>query len=171
MRADYQRISLLSSRSNGKVVLERFQGNPPYRYEIGYRIRSIVGLNFGRPKWGEYHRSELMLPSSYPLTEPNADMLTPIFHPHVYRSLKICMGRKWTPTEYLDDFVERIGQILCFNPEYIDQNSPANFEALDWVNKNRHLIPTDRLEIAETTGEGFQWREKSPKIEKWKDRA
>jgi ubiquitin-protein ligase len=96
-------------------------------------------------------------------------MLTPIFHPHVFPSLKICMGRKWTPAEYLDDFVGRIGQILCFNPDYVDQSSPANREALDWVNKNRHVIPTDRLEIAEVTGQDIRWKEKSPKIQKWKE--
>jgi len=170
MRADYEKVRQLSSRSNGKVVLEEYRGNPPYRYEIGYKIRSIVGLGSGRPKWGDYHRAEIMLSSNYPLTEPNASMLTPVFHPHVFPSLKICMGRKWTPTEYLDDFVARIGQILCFNPEYIDQSSPANREALDWVNKNHHLIPTDRLEIAERTGQGIKaWKEKSPKIEKWKE--
>jgi ubiquitin-protein ligase len=171
MRADYERVQQLASRSNDRIVLEERRGNPPYRYEIGYRIRSIVALSFGRPKWGDYHRAEIILSSSYPLTEPAANMLTPIFHPHVFSSLKICMGRKWVPTEYLDDFVVRIGQILCFNPEYIDPRSPANHDALAWVNKNRHLIPTDELEIAETPRPSIKWKETSPTVKDWKEQV
>ncbi len=171
MRADYEKVRQLSSRTKGKIVLEKTRGNPPYRYEIDFKIRSIVGLSFGRPKWGVHHRAEIMLSSSYPLTEPAANMLTPVFHPHVFPSLKICMGRKWVPTEYLDDFVLRIGNILCFSPEYIDPASPANRDALSWIKKNVHLIPTDTLEISERAGSSITWKEKSPKVVNWKEQA
>ena len=167
-RDDYEKLRQLSSRSNGKVVLEQFRGNPPYRYEIGYRIKSIVGLGFGsRPKWGEYHRAEIILSSNHPTTEPAANMLTPVFHPHVYPSWKICIGKDWIISEFLDDYVLRIGQILCFNPDYINQRSPANREALEcdsllaalcglcFQHDLARLVCLSELDVADAEGSGF----------------
>jgi hypothetical protein len=69
-------------------------------------------------------------------------MLTPVWHPHVYKNLVVCMG-DWTTSEYLDVFALRLGALLQFEKEFFDVRDPANEEAIDWARRNLLLFPTD----------------------------
>jgi hypothetical protein len=69
-------------------------------------------------------------------------MLTPLWHPHVYKNLMVCMG-DWTTSEYLDAFALRLGALLQFEKEFFDIRDPANEEAIDWARRNLLLFPTD----------------------------
>ena len=103
-----------------------------------------------KPVYGFSHKVKIQLPASYPIMEPSSSMLTSLYHPHIYPSLKICIGRNRITSEYLDLFVKRIGSIIIFDPVYFDYRSPANSDALNWVKNNMHLFPTDKIKIFES---------------------
>jgi ubiquitin-protein ligase len=94
-----------------------------------------------------------------------AEMLTPLFHPHVWRSGVICKGRQWMVSEFLDLLATRIGSIICFDPDYFDFNSPAHGEAMEWAKNHMRLFPTDTMDIGQPKAT-VQWNE--VKHVKWK---
>jgi len=77
----------------------------------------------------------------YPFVEPTVTIKSKILHPNVYSSGRICLGRKWMPTETLDLFVKRIISIIIFDESVINTSSPANTEALQWYNQARRKSP------------------------------
>ena len=94
----------------------------------------------------------IQLANRYPLQEPTANIITPIYHPNVYSSGKICFGQKWLPTEGLDLLVKRIVKIVTYDPAILNGASPANREALSWYNSaikaHPSAFPTDDLLVA-----------------------
>ncbi|MGP8070587.1 MAG: hypothetical protein ACLP5V_11920 [Candidatus Bathyarchaeia archaeon] len=117
---------------------------------------SITNLASDEPVYGNSHRVLVKLPANYPIGQPYAEMLTPLFHPHVFPSKVMCIGRKWLPSEFLDLFAKRVGAIICFNPDYFDFNSPANSTAMQWAKHHMKLFPTDTFDVEKTS---IQWNE------------
>jgi ubiquitin-protein ligase len=143
LEADYEKVRQLSERVR-TISIDSTRGTPPYCYDLTYHCRSIIKLDSNKkPVYHDIHRVRIELPQRFPIDEPKATMITPLYHPHVYPSLKICIGRKWIPAEHLDLFLLRIGSIIKFDPNYFDFNSPANRDALEWAKKNMKLFPTD----------------------------
>lgn len=140
-QADLQMVQSLVSNSGGTLTIERVSGNPPEGYVIAYRCRGIERINGGRPVYRDVHRVQIELAASYPAQQPRATMLTPIFHPHVFPNDVICLGRRWTPAEYLDNLILRIGAIIQYDPQYFDFNSPANSSATTWAQQNMRSFP------------------------------
>lgn len=91
--------------------------------------------------------------SRYPLVEPIAEITTPIFHPNVYASGKICLGTKWLPSEGLDLVIKRIIQIITFDDTILNDASVANRHALNWyrgaIKRDPSAFPTEVFEIIE----------------------
>jgi ubiquitin-protein ligase len=77
---------------------------------------------------------------SYPFQAPRLTVKTPIFHPNVYTSGLICLG-SWNPTEFLDFLVKRIVHTICFDPQFINPDSPANYLASVWYRKSEEQTP------------------------------
>jgi ubiquitin-protein ligase len=93
----------------------------------------------GQVAYRDSHAVEILLGPDYPWNEPTVRMLTPVFHPHVFLSNRVCLG-DWTG-EFLDLLVKRLFKILQFDPAYLDGNSVANPDAQRWVEANRGLFP------------------------------
>jgi ubiquitin-protein ligase len=68
---------------------------------------------------------------------------TPIIHPNVYTSGVVCLGTKWLPTQGLDLLVGRLAQIVTFDPNVLNGQSPANRDALSWYESQRRRHPKD----------------------------
>jgi ubiquitin-protein ligase len=150
LQADLQMVQSLVSNSGGTLVTERVSGNPPQGYIMQYRCRGIERIDRGQPVYREMHRVQIDLPASYPAQQPKATMLTPIFHPHVFTNSLICLGRRWTPAEYLDSLILRIGAIIQYDPQYFDFNSPANSAASSWAQQNVRLFPVGKCNFKVT---------------------
>jgi hypothetical protein len=144
LQSDNEHLLALAKGSGGTLVVESAQGRPPDHYVLLFLCRSIECLKNGRPVYRNRHRVEIKLPSKYPapFAAPVVKMLTPLWHPHVYKNLVVCMG-DWQTSEYLDDFVLRLGALLQFEKEFFDVRDPANEEAIDWARKHLMLFPTD----------------------------
>ena len=114
-------------------------------------------------------RIELSLPARYPFQPPLAAVQTPVWHPNVFVSGTICLGTKWSPSEGLDLFVQRLARLLTFDPLLVNTASAANREAAAWYETARRrfpqAFPTDfpGFATAATRGAGsrVRWQEAS----------
>lgn len=150
LQSDYVHLRALAAQSGGTLRIEKTAGSPPDTYVLVYQCRTIECLVDGKPLYRTFNRVEIKLPARYPapFDPPKVRMLTPIWHPHVYKNLIVCMG-DWTTSEYLDAFALRLGALLQFEKEYLDVRDAANEEAIDWARRNLLLFPTDTCTFTE----------------------
>ncbi len=144
LQSDYAHLRALADGSGGTLAIESVKGKPTDTYVLIYRCRGIERLEGGRPVYRELHRVEIKLPAKYPapIAPPVVKILTPVYHPHVYKNQIVCMG-SWQTSEFLDDFALRLGALLQYEKEYLAIRDPANEEAVEWAKRNRMLFPTD----------------------------
>lgn len=144
LQSDYHHLRKLADESGGTLAIESVKGRPIDQYVLVYRCRGIERLENGRPVYRDLHRVSIRLPSKYPapIAPPVVQLLTPLYHPHVYKNLVVCMG-SWQTSEFLDEFALRLGALLQFEREYLAIKDPANEEAVEWAKRNRLLFPTD----------------------------
>ncbi|MCL5227404.1 ubiquitin-conjugating enzyme E2 [Pseudomonas nunensis] len=157
---DLRKIEELSKAAEGRVTIRSKSGNP---------INTIIlELNFPTAPSTKYpqlvqKRTEVKIEllSRYPFQEPVATITTPIFHPNVYSSGRVCLGSKWLPTQGLDLLVKRIIQIITFDETILNEASPANRDALLWyrtaVRTSPNAFPTGKLIIKEQPAGKVGW--------------
>ena len=131
LRADYEQLRALSAHSGGALKIESARGNPPDHYVLTFTCRGIERLRDGKPIFREAHQVEIRLPARYPAPSapPRVRMLTPLFHPHVYPNREVCIGY-WRTTDFLEDFVARLGAMIQYDRRFLDPRDPANEEAI-----------------------------------------
>ncbi len=146
LQADYDQVRDLVAKSGGRLVLESTKGRPPDEYILVYHCRSIEALKDGKPVYRTLNRVRIKLPARYPAPSapPIVEMKTPIFNPHVYTNLVVCMG-SWQTTEYLEDTVLRLGAMIQFDRRHMNVLDPANEQAMYWVTQNLLILPTDTV--------------------------
>jgi predicted Zn finger-like uncharacterized protein len=130
-------------RRHPRVRLIQTEGDPPERYQIEYRIKSLrmVGADLQEV---QTHLVEVALPRNYPRTPPQCRMLSPVFHPNIAPHA-ICVGDHWGAGESLESIVIRIGEMLAYQSYNV--KSPLNGEAARWVEQNKHRIPLDPVNL------------------------
>ncbi len=158
---DIKKIEALSRSLNKRVEIIKLEGRPPKK--IFLRLHYSTAPSQDYPKSvQEITEVKIELLSRYPFQEPTATITTPIFHPNVYSSGKICFGQKWLMTEGLDLLVKRIIQIITFDSIFVDEDSPANQQANKWYRKaikqKKNYFPTDKLiSITENKKPKIKW--------------
>jgi ubiquitin-protein ligase len=147
---DLQKLTQLAEQSRARMKVARVAGRPPNEIDIELHLKTAPSRHYPRVVQ-DVTRLTISLPSRYPLVEPAVTIKTPILHPNVYTSGRICLGMKWLPSFGLDLLVKRIGQIIMFDPTILNEQSPANREALVWYREaqRRHAnaFPTDTWTI------------------------
>lgn len=130
-------------RNQPRLQLVEALGDPPERYQIEYRIRSLrqVGNELSQVK---SHLVEILLPRNYPRVPPACRMLTPVFHPNIAPHA-ICIGDHWSAGEPLISIVARIGEMLAFQSYNV--KSPLNGEAARWVDQHLDDLPLDPISL------------------------
>ncbi len=142
LQADYEAVRRLA-HLHPRVEVEGVEGNPPQRYVIVLTARSLREKE-ERVLLAKKHRVEITLPLSYPRDPPVSRMLTPVFHPNIAPHA-ICIGDDWSAAESLDNLIQRIGEMLCFQSYNVQ--SPLNGRAARWVEENERKLPTDKEEF------------------------
>jgi len=162
VRQDIRKIQELSEATEGRVTIVNQAENPPSKITIEIDFPTAPSSRYP-DQVQKQTVVDIELLSRYPFQEPNAVIKTPIFHPNVYDSGKICFGTKWLPTQGLDLLVKRIIQIITFDPMILNGASPANKAALDWyakaVRKQPNAFPTDKLEVRVKKKKKISWSE------------
>ena len=166
LQADYEGVIELSKGSDVHLVVEETIGRPPDEYVVVYRCRSVERLEKGKPIYRDLHRVKIVLPAKYPAptSPPRVSMLTPLFHPHVYRNMEVCMG-SWKTSEYLEDFLIRLGALIQYDRRFLNVHDPANEDAVYWAKSNLLLLPTDY----QTFGKEAPVDHETPEIESPQD--
>ncbi len=168
---DLRKIEELSKSVNGRVKVKSTSGNPVniILLEIDYPTAPSTDYP-NRIQQKTEVKIELL--SRYPFQEPSATIITPIYHPNVYSSGKVCLGSKWLPSQGLDLLVRRIIQIITFDETILNERSPANGQALSWyrdaVKKHRNAFPTDKLVVKEQPKSKMSWNNMDSSIEQKK---
>jgi ubiquitin-protein ligase len=142
LQADHARL-LDYVRLQPRVKLVAADGDPPERYQIDYRIRSLRMKNEDLVEV-DNHLVEIVLPGHYPRLPPQCRMLTPIFHPNIAPHA-ICVGDHWSAGEPLWSLVARIGEMIAY--QSYNTKSPLNGEAARWVAENLDQLPLDRVSL------------------------
>lgn len=142
LRADHEALRRLANL-HPKVEIEGVVGNPPERYRLRLKVKSLREHGDELETVTE-HRLELTLPKGYPRDAPLCRMLTPVFHPNIAPHA-VCVGDDWTAGEQIDLLVQRVGEILAYQSYNI--KSPLNGRAAQWVDEHRDRIPIDPEEF------------------------
>jgi ubiquitin-protein ligase len=147
--ADFDKLKAFAARSNGAVTILSTTGNPPTQYVVRINCRSLEAVRSGSPAFRNAHELKINLSANYPLGKPTVTMVTPIFNPHIFSSGSFCLGDSWNPAESLDVFIQRLIAIIVCDPVILDPRSPANTDAMKWVQANRQQLPFDSVTIAQ----------------------
>ena len=166
-REDIKRLQSICTASSGRLQILSTRGDPAREVTIEIACRTAASAGYPvdvTPRT----KVRIQFPDRYPFQEPLAEIQTPIFHPNVYSSGRICFGMKWLPTEGLDLLVKRIVGIVTFDPSLVNVSSPANAPAATWyrsaVTAHTVAFPTDTFSVgaADRQVKTMQWRDVSP---------
>ncbi len=142
LAADFAKLQDYARR-HPRIRLVQAQGDPPERYQIEYRIKS-VRMVAGELQPVQQHLVEVSLPLGYPRTPPQCRMLSPVFHPNIAPHA-ICVGDHWSAGESLQSIITRIGEMLAYQSYNV--KSPLNGEAARWVEQNKDGLPLDPVSL------------------------
>jgi ubiquitin-protein ligase len=159
LKNDYKEMQNIQ----GKVVQwHPLSGDPPFvdAYELTINVRTIIGP---RPNYRDKHIVKLVLPPTYPETQPQIVMLTQPqpYHPNWYTDARWC-GGGWIVSEGLGHYVVRMIRTLQFDAEITNPGSAANTIANEWYlsNRNHDIFPCDRQILPDPTSARFKMVEK-----------
>jgi hypothetical protein len=162
-REDLRRLQSMCAASGGRLRLLSTRGDPPRELTLELQCRTAASANYPRDVSSRTN-VRIQFSARYPFEPPLAEILTPIYHPNVYGSGRVCLGVHWLPTEGLDLLVKRIAQIVTFDPSIVNAVSAANPEAAGWY---RHAVlahprafPTDQItfDTADVKERSIQWK-------------
>jgi predicted Zn finger-like uncharacterized protein len=142
LKADFANLQEYVRR-HPRLRLLQYEGDPPERYQIEYRVRSMRMVD-GELQPTPSHIVEIALTQSYPRTPPQCRMLSPVFHPNIAPHA-ICVGDHWGAAESLQSIVARIGEMLAYQSYNV--KSPLNGDAARWVDGNKDKLPLDPVSM------------------------
>ena len=147
LKADHDALRRLA-HMHPKVEIEGVFGNPPERYRLRLKVKSLRERGESIETVTE-HRLEVTMPRGYPRDAPLFRMLTPVFHPNIAPHA-VCIGDDWTAGESIDHLIQRVGEILAY--QSYNTKSPLNGEAARWTDENLDRLPLDsvRMDVEET---------------------
>ena len=142
LQADFEKLSDYVRR-HPRLKIIQSDGEPPERYQLEYRIRSLRQVN-DELIHAKSHLVEIALPRNYPRVPPQCRMLSPVFHPNIAPHA-ICVGDHWSAGEPLASLVARIGEMLAYQSYNV--KSPLNGEAARWVEQHLDELPLDPVSL------------------------
>lgn len=142
LQSDYEAVKRLV-HLHPKIEVEGVSGNPPDRYRLVIKVRSLREQG-ERIDLAREHRLEITLPKGYPRDAPVCRMLTPVFHPNIAPHT-VCIGDHWSAAERLDEMIQRVGEMLGFQSYNV--KSPLNGQAARWVEEHLHRLPIEKEEF------------------------
>lgn len=137
---DVQKLGDLQRHSREQIIVTRVSGRPPNEIDVALHLKTAPSRQYPRTVQ-KITQLTIFLPARYPFAEPSVTIKTPILHPNVYSSGRICLGVKWIASFGLDLLVRRIVQIVTFDPSVLNEASPANRDALTWYQQAKRAHP------------------------------
>ncbi|HET6246713.1 MAG TPA: hypothetical protein VFE47_03365 [Tepidisphaeraceae bacterium] len=122
------------------IGIRPLRGDPPYEYQVDYRLRTLVTNDAGELEYADAVSMHIWLPPGFPNQPPVVRPMAPVFHPNVAWE-GIYLTRPWQPTDTLVTFCGRIGELLAYRS--YDPESVINAVAMDWLSQNSGTVPLD----------------------------
>jgi ubiquitin-protein ligase len=148
---DVQKLRDLQKLARERIRVTRVSGRPANEIDVELDLKTAPSRHYPRMVQ-KLTQLTISLPARYPFVEPAVTVRTPILHPNVYSSGRICLGVKWIPSFGLDLLVRRVVQIVTFDSAVLNEASPANGDAVAWYRhaKRTHpdAFPTDSLVLS-----------------------
>lgn len=115
-------------------------------------LEAIIDGPIQSPYEGGEFKLGITIPKKYPIVPPVVKFITPIYHPNIDKSGRICLESlkqepqgKWSPTNTLESILIQI-QILMAEPNHID---PLEREIANQFVQDRPLFDTIAKEWTE----------------------
>jgi ubiquitin-protein ligase len=165
LKADHKAIQRF--RSDVVTFSVTSTTDPPEAYRIHYDLKSLVGLDNGRPRFKVGHEIEIVYKPSYPRVKPIVRVVsTPIpLHPNIWKDGRVCIEDRWIPGIGipLDKICELVGIIISYQGYNLKSPANSNRELADWIRKNRRLMPIDPSQIRlPDARDKIAWGEEEP---------
>lgn len=146
---DFDKLRALCRRSNGRIQIQSISEDTLESLTLVIQCRTAPSEKYPS-ETQQNNVVQIRLPARYPLEPPIVVMKTPVFHPNIWESGRICLG-DYMPTSGLDQIVLRIVKIISFDRDTINERSPADKKALAWykqaVAQHPHAFPSDTVSI------------------------
>lgn len=137
---DLQKLRQLAASHPGRISIAKVGGSPPNEIEVVLAFKTAPSQQYPRVVQERTH-VVISLPARYPFVAPAVIIRTPILHPNVYVGGTVCLGTTWLPASGLDLLVKRLIQIITFDSTVLNEQSPANRDALAWYQAMRAQAP------------------------------
>ena len=145
---DIRKLALLAERSSGRLRMLSSSSSNPNTVELSSDYVTAYNDRYPNERQSGIGL-RISLSGDYPFRAPDVSVTTPIFHPHVFTSSAVCLGRKWLPSDTLDVLAQRVLRLLVFEPTNINLDDAANSSAKDWyreaVRRYPAAFPTDTI--------------------------
>jgi ubiquitin-protein ligase len=145
-KEDLQKLRQLAASHPARITIAKVSGDPPNEIEVVLTFKTAPSQQYPRVVQERTH-VVVSLPARYPFVAPTVIIRTPILHPNVYVGGTVCLGTTWLPASGLDLLVKRLIQIITFDVTVLNEQSPANRDALAWYQSTRaqnpQAFPTD----------------------------
>lgn len=123
------------------VTLTPLHGDPPFEYQVDYRVTTLVGDEYGNLQYAPGVSVHVQITGGFPHEPPVVRPLAGVFHPNVsYEGF--WLGGLWQPNQTLEGLVRQIGDLLAYRT--YDPNGVVNPAAAEWMAGNAQMLPLDR---------------------------
>lgn len=158
---DYRALQKLCAFSKPETInLLETRGEPPEFYRI--QISNCKGIEKVINDSPKYRMEHILVISDFPENYPNPGcspslkMETPLYHPDVYQNGIISLPGQRDIFPRLDDLVKKVISMIQY--ENLRFGHPANREAAQWANRNKHLFPLSAGTNSGSSKPKLQWR-------------
>ncbi len=148
LREEHRRLQALAQAHPDAITIVKVDDDPPVRYLLDLHCTGAASLNEVSDEvvLKKTFRVQIDMGSKYPVQRPAVHVGSPFFNPHIFSSGAVCLGMPWTPTQSLDVFVRRLWGLLVWDPEVLDEMSPADSDAIAWFKRHKDRVPFDRVD-------------------------
>jgi hypothetical protein len=85
LEIDKLKVGEIAARSDGRIVIERSVGDPPYVYLLRRNVKTLEDVRDGSPSW----RTHVIVPLSLPLIEGYRHSFIPMWSPIGYELAEV----------------------------------------------------------------------------------
>lgn len=147
---EYRRLVSLAEHSD-LIDFHRIQ---PDHYLIHFRCRGLIEDPRAGLEITSHHVVSVRIPKGRgePFGPDSVAFVRPgnIFHPNI-RPPSIAL-QKYLTGKTLDEFCQRIYDVITFRNYALDGNACVNHEAADWVREHPDMLPLDQRPLVTSNG-------------------
>jgi ubiquitin-protein ligase len=145
----FQMISeALPNHLDADQYQERYPNSAPDKYLIIYSCTGLLKHHNEEVKESDKHAMSVIFGYDFPASPPKLIWYTPIWHPNFDTPYVCTQGRPFAASVQLDRIVRMVGEMVQYRSYNLD--SVLNYEAKEWTEKNKHLLPVDDRDIVDS---------------------